>query len=188
MDDASLVREFQRTGDHAPFNALVGRHREAVFRLILSILGPGREGAAEELAQEVFLKAFRKLDQFRGKARFSSWLYRIAYNQALDHRSRARFRTPQVEPSVLEATPSADPDDDPAARLAQARAASAVDGCLADLPHPYRSALYLFYWLDMTVPEIGATLGAPDGTVKSYLHRGRARLHQLLTEKGISHV
>jgi len=55
------------------------------------------------------------------------------------------------------------------------------------LPHLYRSVLHLHYWMGMTVPEISETLSAPEGTVKSYMHRARAKLHILLAEKGISH-
>ena len=111
MDDALLVREFQRTGDQAHFQALVERHRGPVFRLVLSILGAGRRGAAEELTQDVFVKVYCKLDQFRGEAKFKSWLYRIAYNQAVDHRSRARFRMPHYSEEVLEMTPAEGSDE-----------------------------------------------------------------------------
>ena len=76
--------------------------------------------------------------------------------------------------------------DDPFTASADARTASAVKDCLAQLPDLYRSVLHLYYWLGMTVPEISETLMAPEGTVKSYLHRARAKLHGLLARKGIS--
>lgn len=188
MDDALLVREFQRTGDQAHFQALVERHRGPVFRLVLSILGAGRHGPAEELTQDVFVKVYCKLDQFRGEAKFKSWLYRIAYNQAVDHRSRARFRMPHYSEDVLEMTPAEGPRDDPFAATSEARMASTVKECLAQLPHLYRSVVYLRYWMGMTVPEISEMLSAPEGTVKSYLHRARAKLNKLLAKKGISHA
>lgn len=188
MDDALLVREFQGSGDSAPFETLVERHRRSVFRLVLSVLGRGREGAAEELTQEVFLKVYRKLDKFRGESKFSSWLYRIAYNQAVSHRSSLRFKTPHYPEEALLRTPSSRPQDDPLALASQAQTAEAVGECLAELPDLYRSVLNLYYWIGMTVPEISETLAAPQGTVKSYLHRARAKLHKLLAEKGITHV
>ncbi len=82
MDDALLVQAFRRTGDQIHFKALVDRHRGPVFRLVLSMLGTGHREAAEELTQDVFLKVYQRLGQFRGEAKFSTWLYRIAYNQA----------------------------------------------------------------------------------------------------------
>lgn len=187
MDDAALVEEFQRSGDEASFAALVERHREPVFRLIVSILGAGRHGAAEELTQEVFVKVYRRLGQFRGEARFGSWLYRIAYNQAVDHRSRLRFRLPHLGEEVLEMTPTDAPRDDPFTSASARQSAAAVKECLDRLPDLYRSVLHQHYWLGMTVAEIAELLSAPQGTVKSYLYRARARLHRLLAEKGISH-
>jgi RNA polymerase sigma-70 factor (ECF subfamily) len=174
MDDALLVQEFQRSGDQAHFKALVERHRGPVFRLVLSILGAGHAGAAEELTQDVFLKVYRKLGQFRGDAKFSSWLF--------------RFRTPHYGEEVLEMTPTNNPHDNPFTTASDERQASVVKECLAQLPHLYRSVLHLHYWMGMTVPEISAQLSAPEGTVKSYMHRARARLHRLLATKGISHV
>lgn len=186
MDDALLVQAFQRTGDDAHFRTLVERHRGPVFRLVLSLVGPGHRGAAEELTQDVFLKVYRKLGQFRGDAKFSTWLYRIAYNHAARYRSRTWFRTPHYGAEVLEMTQSNRPQDDPFGMTADGRTASVIKDCLAELPHLYRSVLHLHYWMGMTVSEISATLSAPEGTVKSYLHRARARLHALLAKKGIS--
>ena len=85
-------------------------------------------------------------------------------------------------------TPSDRPQDDPLAAAAKERTSSAVEECLAQLPDLYRSVLHQHYWLGMTVSEISAVLAAPEGTIKSYMHRARARLHKLLAEKGISHV
>ena len=186
MDDVLLVREFQRTGEPEPFEALVERHRGSVFRLILSVLGVGREGAAEELTQEVFVKVYRKLGQFRGESKFSSWLYRIAYNQAVSHRSRLRFRVRHHGEEALEGKSS--PDADPFERTSRARTVATVDECVAQLPDLYRSVLNLYYWMGLTVPEISATLSAPEGTVKSYLYRARAKLEKLLAQRGVTHV
>lgn len=186
MDDAQLVREFQRTADPASFSELVTRHRERVFRLVVSILGPGREGEAEELTQDIFVKVHGKLGRFRGDAKFSSWLYRVAYNQALDHRSTLRFKARHVSEEVLAMTPSPDTTSDPFERTLTADLKGAVKECLAELPDLYRSILHLHYWMGMTVAEIGETLATPTGSIKSYMHRARARLARLLEERGIS--
>ena len=60
--------------------------------------------------------------------------------------------------------------------------------CLVDLPHLHRSVLHLHYWMGMTVKEISHALATPEGTIKSYMHRGRARLGELLARKGVTHV
>lgn len=188
MDDAVLVREFQRTHDHSHFNALVERHRGPVFRLVLSILGPGRDGEAEELAQDVFVKVYQKLDGFRGDAKFSSWLFRITYNVALDHRARLSFKATYQSEEVLEMTPSDRPEADPHQLTIDSRTRATVKDCLTDLPDLYRSVLHLHYWMGMTVAEVGKTLSVPEGTVKSYLHRARAKLHTMLQRRGVSDV
>jgi RNA polymerase sigma-70 factor (ECF subfamily) len=188
MDDELLVREFQRTGDRAHFTALVERHRRSVFRLVLSLLGAGQEGAAEDLTQDVWLIVFRTAGQFRGEAKFSTWLYRIAYREAVRHRSRLRFRTPHDGEAVLAMMPSDGRRDNPFTASSDGHTASAVKACVAELPDLYRSILHQYYWLGMTVPEISDILAVPTGTVKSYLHRSRAKLQELLIRRGISNV
>ena len=188
MDDALLVQAFQRTGDESHFRVLVDRHRRPVFRLVLSILGVGHREAAEELTQDVFLKVYQKLGQFRGDAKFSTWLYRIAYNQAVDYCARSRFKARHYGEEVLYIMPTNRPQDDPFATVSEGRTASVVKECLARLPHLYRSVLHQHYWMGMTVHEISETLSAPEGTVKSYMHRARTKLHKLLAEKGVSDV
>lgn len=188
MDDAVLVRELRRTQDQALFRELVERHRSSVFRLILSILGPGREGEAEELTQDVFVKVHQKLDGFRGQAKFSSWLFRIAYNTALDHRSRLSFKATHQSEEVLDMTPTDRREANPFQLSVDAEAKATLKECMRDLPDLYRSALHLHYWMGMTMAEVGETLSIPDGTVKSYLHRARAKLHDRLKKRGVTNV
>jgi RNA polymerase sigma-70 factor (ECF subfamily) len=188
MDDAVLVQEFQRTADPSHFEALVERHRGSIFRLILSILGPGREGEAEELAQDVFVKVYQRLDQFRGEAKFKSWLFRIAYNAALDHRSRMSFKAVHQSEEVLAMTPSESRESNPFQVTVDASQKIALRSAMERLPDLYRSALHLHYWMGLTVAEVGDTLSVPEGTVKSYLHRARAKLHEILRKQGVTHV
>ena len=188
MDDALLVREFQRTADPAHFSALVERHRGPVFRLVLSILGPGREGEAEEIAQDVFVKVYQRLGQFRGDAQFRSWLYRIAYNAALDYRSRLSFKASHQSEEILSMSPSESRESNPFQVTVDAAQRSAVHRAMDRLPDLYRSALHLHYWMGMTVKEAAQALSVPEGTVKSYLHRGRAKLHTMLRQQGVTDV
>jgi RNA polymerase sigma-70 factor (ECF subfamily) len=188
LDDARLVQRFQQSGDEASFRELVERHRGPVFRLVLSILGSGHQAAAEELTQDVLIKVYTRLGQFRGEAKFSSWLYRIAYNHAIDYRSRLRFKAERVGDESLTETVAEVEGSDPLSRIARSRTSNAIKRCLGELPDLYRAVLHQYYWLGMTVPEISTALAAPEGTIKSYLHRGRARLGKLLAKKGITDV
>jgi len=105
-DDASLVRELQRTGDDELFRVLVERHKRRVFRLAAAVLGPGREAEAEDLTQEAFLLAFRKLGSFRGESAFSTWLLHLTRHLAIDRRRRADLRRPHVSDDELAMLPA----------------------------------------------------------------------------------
>ena len=93
--DHSLVVRARDAGDEEAFAELVRRYRQPAFRLVASILGQGFEAEAEEVTQEVFVRVHRALASFRGDAKFGSWLYRIAFNQALNLKARVRYRSPQ---------------------------------------------------------------------------------------------
>jgi RNA polymerase sigma-70 factor (ECF subfamily) len=167
--------------DVTDFRALVERHQASVLRLVSSILGPFRDIDAEDVAQDVFVRAHDKLAQFRGEAQFGTWLYRIAYSVALNRRKLARLRLPHV---AVEALAHLETPDSPHDSAVAAERASRLAAALELLPDLYRTVIYLHYWQESSVEEIGSLIGAPPNTVKSYLFRGRARLAQLLKADG----
>ena len=174
MDDEATIAEYLRTREPELFRVLVERHQGRVFRLVASMLGPQADLDAQEVTQEVFLRVHEKLESFRGEARFGSWLYRLAYNRAVEHRRRARIRLPHVP---VEAVPeaaavAADPFDE----VAEGERRRVVARLVERLPDLYRSVIYMHYWLECSVQEMAETLGVPSGTVKSYLSRARQRL------------
>lgn len=168
------------------FADLVRAEKDRVFRVALSVLGPGRAADAEDVAQEVFVRAHRALPSFRGESRVGTWLYRLAFNRAVDHRRRLRRRAeaPLEEPGAAAVPPAAGGGSDPYRAARGAEEARAVRRALARLPDRERAVLHLHYWLGHTVGEIGELLGLPDGTVKSHLHRGRERLRKELERHG----
>ncbi|MBM3810829.1 MAG: RNA polymerase sigma factor [Acidimicrobiia bacterium] len=167
---------------HSSFEDLAARYKHHVFRLAVSILGPGFEPEAEDVTQDVFLRVHRELSSFRGESKFSTWLYRIAWNRAFDIKQRSRYRLPHLADTALAALsdPSAGPHDvlHHKARLA------ALHESIAELPELYQTVLRLHYWFGAGIAEISELVGAPEGTVKSYLHRARQRLAEALKEKG----
>lgn len=178
--DADLVAEYLRTGEPAFFENLVRRHWGRIVRVVLSVLGPEHSMDAEDVAQQVVIRTHDTLRAFRGESLFTTWLYRIAYNQAIDHTRRAtrRRRLIQDSPMPVDREPVSPPD---AATLADERS-RLINRALDQVPHPYRAALRLYYWFDMPVREVAETLGVGRDTVKSYLHRGRQRLRRLVDE------
>src|SRR5262245_60061216 len=107
VDDAELVRRYLEHQDPELFASLVSRYKDRAFRLVASILGPGSEPDAEEVVQEVFLTVYRELPRFRMESRFGTWLYRIAYNRAIDRKRTPRLRRPHVTEEGLARRPAA---------------------------------------------------------------------------------
>ena len=180
--DERLIARFCETGDACAFGQLVSRHREPVFRIALSVMGPGCIGEAEEIAQEVFLRVHASLKTFRRDAKFRSWLYRIAFNQALNVKARTRYRARHVPYETLAELPS--PEGSPLDCAVNLGRNEAIVEAISALPEVYQSALRLHYWLGHTTAEIGVLLGVPENSVKSYLRRARIALRAPLEKKG----
>jgi RNA polymerase sigma-70 factor (ECF subfamily) len=142
-------------------------------------MGAQFRAEAEEITQEIFLRVYRTAHSFRHESKFSTWLYRIAYREAVDCKARARYRRPHASFDSMLATDS----DDPQTRALIGERDLKLHQNLDLLPDLYRSVLHLHYWMGYSVEEIAGQLGAPEGTVKSYLHRARMLLaHRLKGE------
>lgn len=163
--------------DAAVFRAIVEQYQDKVFRIVVSVLGPYSDADAEDVTQDVFITAYRKFGQFRGDASIGTWLYRIARNQALNRKRRARFRVPHLPIESLGGEMAAQSDDP---LLYEER--EHLARCLERLNDTYRTAFYMHYWMGSTVEEVAAALGVAPGTVKSYLARGRDRLRSCLNK------
>jgi RNA polymerase sigma-70 factor (ECF subfamily) len=122
------------------------------------------------------------------ESRFSTWLYRITYNRAIDCRRSTRLSRPHVDERVLANVADASDRSDPYAAAAERQRRIAVQMAVDSLPDLYRSALYLFYWMERSIGDIAELLSVPEGTVKSYLYRGRHALEARLRSEGFTHV
>ena len=151
--DEELAVRFCQHNDASAFGKLVARYREPVFRIALSVMGPGCSGEAEEIAQEVFLRVHASLKSFRREAKFSSWLYRIAFNQALNLQARRRYQATHVPYESLAELPSSEGSPVEIALTEQQN--QAIAEAMSRLPEVYQSALRLHYWLGHTTAEIG---------------------------------
>jgi len=158
-----------RAGDEAAYRWLLDRYRARAVRLAAHVLR--RDGEAEDVAQEAFLRAFRRLPDFRGEGRFSAWLFGIVVRLCLDRRRSARW-TREV-PADAAPPPSSSPDTTDTRLL--------VGALLDRLSPPMRAALVLREMEGLDYDEIAATLGIPVGTVRSRLHAARAQFRALWT-------
>jgi len=165
--DATLVARVLAGDDRRAFAELVRRHQAAI-RTLLRRLCAGDAARADDLAQEAFLRAYRRLATFRGEARFGTWLHRVAWNAWL---SEAR-RRPAAAPDPP------DPPDDPALLRAEAR--HDLSRAFAVLREEERAALALAYGQGLTHEEAAEILGWPLGTLKTHLARGKERLRRHL--------
>ena len=185
--DSRLVERAQ-AGDSRAFEALVRRYERWVFTLALRMVGD--RGEAEDVAQDVFLKAYTGLSGFRGSSRFSTWLYAIASHHCLNHLA-SRARRPVPESSLR---PAGNGDDDPPGpveRLADQRpraddllerqeTARQVQEALLELTEDHRLILVLREIQGLSYEEIAEAVGAEVGTVRSRLHRARMALKRRL--------
>ena len=175
-DDHDLVAAAQ-AGDRRALDTLLRRHYDRVHAVCRRIAGSSRD--ADDAAQEAMISIVRGLPRFDGRAQFSTWVYRIATNAALDE-LRRRKRRPALhvvgdEGVVPEAV---DPLADRQVTAVADR--MAIDAALDELPEEFRAAVVLRDVADLDYAEIAEALGVPVGTVKSRIARGRNQLTTLL--------
>lgn len=169
MNEIECVRR-ARDGDADAIRELYRRHAPRVFAVVRRLAGD--DALAEDWAQEAWIRALRALPTFRGDARFSTWLHRIAVNSAL-HGRRWRNRRSRDEVSLPLTLPAHERSDGAVLRVA-------IERALDSLPPGMRQVLVLHDVEGYTHEEIGATLGISPGTSKSQLFKARARMRGVL--------
>jgi RNA polymerase sigma factor (sigma-70 family) len=167
MEERDLVARATRADDISAFGALVRMHQSRV-RAFLRRLTRGDSALADDLAQETFLEAQRKLRQYRGDGTFVGWLLRIAYSRFLMEVRRGRMN----EQSLSEEE-SSSPEQSSAAKVD-------LEKAMAGLSAQERAALTLHFALGCAHEETASIMGVPLGTAKSHIARGRERLKQML--------
>lgn len=183
QDDGILWRQ-AREGDQEAFAELVRRHQRRVWMVCRQYVGPDEADAA---VQDAFLKAWSRLESFDGRARFGTWLTRIAINTCLDHIRRHRRRGVTVDdhgdddgPGLLERMP--DTGADPERRAMERQAVERLAACEELLSSRQREVFRLRFYAEMDLEEIAQSLGVHVGTVKTQLHRAVHRLRRELGE------
>jgi RNA polymerase sigma-70 factor (ECF subfamily) len=170
--DEELVAKSIR-GDADSFNQLILRWERPIFALAYRTIG--REEDARDVCQETFLRAFRALPGFRGQAKFSSWIYRIALNLCRDWARRER-RTPVAQApenvDLLELASAAGPSESIEDLVERRDLMRAVEVAMAILPEEQRTAIILKEYHGLTFQEIADLVGCPLSTVKTRLYQG----------------
>lgn len=183
LRDADLVALLQAGDLQAAFNGIMQRYETKVFHLCVAMLHDTH--LAEEMAQESFLRVWRALPRYAPQtAALSTWIYAITRNRCL------------TELGTRGASGLGSDDDAAWAEAEQLAAAVPADASalamlrqlIDTLPQAYRSCLTLYYFEELSVTDVAAMLGLPEGTVKTHLHRARQALHQLLETRGLAHA
>jgi RNA polymerase sigma-70 factor (ECF subfamily) len=184
--DQEVVRR-ARGGEEAAHRELLRRYQGPVFSLIYRMV---RDRAlAEDLAQETFVKALNALDSYRPEFKFSSWLFKIANNVAIDHLRRRQLETLSLDGSPDALTPREvdesrpivpDRAETPLQEVEARELGAAIEQAIGKLRPEYRACIILRHIEDRPYEDIAEILNLPLGTVKTYLHRARAELKDIL--------
>ena len=166
------------SGQKDLFRLLVRRYERPVYGMGLSFFRNAED--ASDFVQEVFLKVYRSLSNFEGRSRFSTWLYKIAYNTAINGVNRRKEYL-----SLAEEDGGASDDDTPERVLIRKAAKEAVLDSLLELPERYRVCIDLFFFYDRSYQEIEAITGLPVNTIKSHVFRAKKLLREKLEDIGV---
>ena len=178
MNELLLISR-ARGGDREAFGELVEQYRDNVYRLAYRMCGNAYD--ADEAAQEAFVAAWRALPNFRGDAKFSTWLYRLTTNAAIDVMRREKRHQSAGDGEMIEV---ADDADSPQETVERTEQQEAVQEALATLSEEYREVLLLRYMEELDYAEIAEVLQLPSGTVKSRINRAKAALKTALLKSG----
>ena len=178
LSDEEVVARV-RAGEVALFEVIMRRYNRRLYRAARAIVG---HDEAEDVIQDAYVRAYEHLDQFEGRARFSTWLTRIAVHEALA-RARRAGRLREFDENEIEETMRPSPSSSPEKRVGDRELASVLETAIEALPAPYRAAFMLRDVEEMNTAETAECLGIPEETVKTRLHRARALLRQALTRE-----
>jgi RNA polymerase sigma-70 factor (ECF subfamily) len=178
-----------KAGREAAYRELIRRYERPVFSLIYRMVRD-RE-AAEDLAQETFIKTLNAIGTYRPEFKFSSWIFKIANNAAIDHLRKRGLDTLSIDgapdavtPDAIEATTLqvSDRGETPLQELEARELGGAIEAAIARLRPEYRSCILLRHVDGRPYEEIAEMLDLPLGTVKTYIHRARHELRDLLAD------
>ncbi len=176
-----------RAGEEGAYRELIRRYERPLFSLLYRMVRD-RE-LAEDLAQETFIKALNAIESYRPEFKFSSWIFKIANNAAIDHLRRRELDTLSLDGSPHAETPEAveatalqigDRQESPLDAVEARELGGQIEQAIAQLRPEYRSCILLRHVEGRAYEEIAEILNLPLGTVKTYIHRARNELRQAL--------
>ena len=174
--DGRVIEACQQ-GDRAAFQLLFEAYKNKVFSIAVYSSG-GDRAVAEDVTQQIFLKLFTAIRQFRGESEFTTWLYRLVVNACLDEKRRRRRLLPWGETVAMRNPSDKKPQEKQYARL---EVAEAVQKAIGELKPKFRLPILLKYIEGLSYEEIASVMGCSKGTVASRLNRGHSQLAKRLS-------
>lgn len=187
LEDFDLIDDAVNHGDEQAFAKLMERYKRPVYHMILKMVRNVDD--AEDLTIEAFAKAFKNLHRFKKDYTFSTWLFRIATNNAIDFIRKKKLETMSLDTSFQDDNGDAvqidveDQNLNPQERAIKAQKVELIQLFVTKLPSKYQRLVRLRYFEELSYEEIAEELDAPLGTVKAQLHRARELMYDLVKNK-----
>jgi RNA polymerase sigma factor (sigma-70 family) len=175
MEELQIIERIQK-GDTNAFSYLVTKYQDVVFSIALKVLK--NRDDAEEVAQETFIKAFRSVSSFRGKSKFSTWLFSIAYNTCITSVRKKKFPTTSIDQVQLNDEEEDWDDFD----LTGEERSKMLEMSLKKLPEDDYTLVILYYYEEQSIGDISRIVGLSESNVKVKLHRARKKLHLIMSD------
>ncbi len=187
LEDFDLIDKAVQQKDQQAYAALMKRYKKAVYFMILKMIRDADD--AEDLTMEAFAKAFKNLERFKKDYTFSTWLFRIATNNAIDFIRKKKLKTMSLNNTLSDDSGNAvtidieDDDNNPQDVYIRTQRIEMVRIFVDKLPAKYRKLVQLRYFDELSYEEIAVELDKPLGTVKAQLHRSRELLFEIASGK-----
>lgn len=167
-------------GDANSFAFLVEKYKDMVFSLAMKVTRNREE--AEEVSQDTFIKAFKSIQKFKGDSKFSTWLYKIAYNNCMDRVKKVakKYNTDSIDEVIenrIQAT------ENTMQTIERKERAELMNACLLELPEDERTIIWLFYYEELSLKEIIEVTSLSNANLKVKLHRARKKLLAIVQER-----
>jgi len=169
--DESLASEFIESGNNDIFSQLLKRHQSSIKSIVTASLGVHFRSEVDDACQEIYIKLYQRANSYTGKSKFSTWLYRLVKNAAIDYqRMHTRHLATQAyeEEEMIDWKTSSEEVSESVNK--------SINEFVEQLPLQYRTVVYMYYWQEKTTREVSEHLLISQGTIKGYLHRIRQQI------------
>jgi RNA polymerase sigma factor (sigma-70 family) len=168
--DELLVAEFIESGDNDTFSRLLKQHQSSIKSIVIATLGVHFRSEVDDACQEIYIKLYERAKSYTGKSKFSTWLYRLVKNTAIDYQRK------NIRHLATQAYEDEEMIDWQTAQGVSESVNQSINEFVEQLPLQYRTVLYMYYWQGQTTLEVSKHLLITQGTIKGYLHRIRQQI------------